>query len=65
MPAVSVKVISSPLMETLSLTVSRVVPGMSVTIERSKARSAFIRELFPTFGRPAITARAPLFMILA
>ena len=43
-----------------SLTVSRVVPGMSVTIARSCARSRLKRLLFPTFGRPTIASVKPL-----
>ena len=42
----------------LSIT-SRVVPGISVTMARSSRRSALRRLDFPTFGRPAMTTRAP------
>ena len=43
----------------VSPTLSRVVPGMSVTIASSAPASALSSELFPTFGWPARTTRIP------
>ena len=39
---------------------SRVVPGMAVTIARFSSSSALSSEDLPTFGRPIIATRAPL-----
>ena len=58
-PAVSVMRSSTPPSTAFSSIVSRVVPGSEVTIARSYPRSAFISELFPTFGRPMSEARRP------
>ena len=44
---------------TVSSTVSRVVPGMSVTITRSQPARAFKRLDFPTLGRPTMAAETP------
>ena len=38
---------------------SRVVPGVAVTIARFSASRAFSSDDFPTFGRPMIAARSP------
>ena len=44
---------------TVSSTVSRVVPGISVTITRSQPARAFKRRDFPTLGRPTMAAETP------
>ena len=46
----------SPRSSTVS-TASRVVPGISLTISRSRPRSALTRLDLPTFGRPRIATR--------
>ena len=58
-PAVSTSVTASPRCRRVSVTRSRVVPAVSVTIARSCPSSALKRLDFPTFGRPAITTVAP------
>ena len=55
-PAVSSSVIGTP-SSTISLSRrSRVVPGRSVTIARSRRLNRFSRELLPTLGRPTRAA---------
>ena len=59
MPAVSEsRRVTSPT-KTVSSTTSRVVPGSSVTIDRSHPESRFIKVDFPTLGLPAITVFRP------
>ena len=58
-PAVSTRTIGTPPMETLSSTVSLVVPGTSVTMTRPSPRRAFMRELLPALGLPAMTTLTP------
>ena len=59
MPAVSdIFKVTAPSL-TLSSITSRVVPAISVTIERSYPSSKFIRVDLPTFGLPAITVSMP------
>ena len=48
--------VRSPRSSTVS-TASRVVPGISLTISRSRPRSALTRLDLPTFGRPRIATR--------
>ena len=48
--------VRSPRSSTVS-TASRVVPGISLTIRRSRPSSALTRLDFPTFGRPRIATR--------
>ena len=62
-PAVSIQRTGIPLREASSSTVSRVVPGIGVTIARSSARRAFKRVDLPTFGRPTIAIVSPSRMI--
>ena len=59
MPAVSLRRTTLPSSTMRSLSTSRVVPGMSVTMARSALNSAFISEDLPTFGRPHSTTDAP------
>ena len=58
-PAVSISRSRVEPTMTDSSTVSRVVPGMSVTMARSKPASALSRLDFPTFGRPTMAAATP------
>ena len=58
-PAVSESSATTPPMLIRSVSTSRVVPGMSVTMARSWFSSAFISEDLPTLGRPASTMDAP------
>ena len=58
-PAVSTKFTLLPSISPISSTGSIVVPATSDTTERSCFKSAFKRELFPTFTRPII----PILMI--
>ena len=58
-PAVSVSSTRTPPICTASVSVSRVVPGISVTIARSPPSSAFSRLLLPAFGLPQSTTRKP------
>ena len=50
---------STPPQRTDSSTVSRVVPGMSVTMARSYPARAFSKEDFPALGRPTMAVRTP------
>ena len=59
MPAVSIRMSGTPPILMDSSMVSRVVPGMSVTMARSSCKSAFNRLDFPAFGRPTIAVRRP------
>ena len=59
MPAVSTKRTGMPLSEAVSETVSRVVPGISVTIARSCSSRRLKRLLLPTFGRPTMASVNP------
>ncbi len=61
-PAVSKSSRGMPSMSTCSRTMSRVVPGRSVTIEVSCCVSRFISEDLPTLGSPSSTARTPSFI---
>ena len=58
-PAVSVSTMRTPSMAMLSESVSRVVPGTSVTMARSPPTSALSSVLLPAFGLPASTTRSP------
>ena len=58
-PAVSTRRTGQPPMSNHSSIESRVVPGVAETIARLSPRRAFRSELFPAFGGPAITTRAP------
>ena len=58
-PAVSVRSILAPDSIISPVTVSRVVPGISVTIARSSPRRALRRLLFPTFGLPTNATLSP------
>ena len=64
MPAVSERLRGISPSITLSSIISRVVPGIFVTIERSVPESKFIKVDFPTLGLPAITVLTPSRMIL-
>ena len=58
-PAVSVSSTRTPPICMASVSVSRVVPGISVTIARSPPSSALSRLLLPAFGLPQSTTRNP------
>ena len=58
-PAVSITWTGTPSIWIVSPTLSRVVPGMAVTIASSAPASALSSELLPTFGWPASTTRMP------
>ena len=60
-PAVSTSRRRTPPQRTDSSTVSRVVPGMSVTMARSYPARAFRREDLPALGRPTMAVRTPFF----
>jgi len=64
MPAVSMNLKRTPSMMQLSSMVSRVVPGMSVTMALSSPTSAFSNVLFPLFGAPTMATGTPLFKAL-
>ena len=59
MPAVSTRRTRCRPSVTVCSTVSRVVPGMSVTITRSKPESALRRLDFPAFGLPRMVTLTP------
>ena len=59
MPAVSMSRSRKDPTWTDSSTISRVVPGMSVTMARSKPASRFRRLDFPTLGLPTMAAAMP------
>ena len=59
-PAVSINRIGSPSSEIVASKVSRVVPGVAVTIARSALASAFKRLDLPAFGAPISTTSAPV-----
>ena len=59
MPAVSFKCMRMPSSWMLPSTVSRVVPGMSVTMARSSINRALSREDLPALGLPQMTTRRP------
>ena len=61
MPAVSMSRSRTPPQSTDSSTVSRVVPGMSVTMARSYPARALSSEDLPALGRPTIAVRTPDF----
>ena len=63
-PAVSIKLIKIPFLSTLSSSVSRVVPAMSVTIALSFPKIAFKREDLPMLGIPIIATFMPFLTIL-
>ena len=58
-PAVSESLTGTPPIIIPSSMMSRVVPGMSVTIARLRPTMAFSNDDFPALGRPAITALTP------
>ena len=58
-PAVSITCSGTPSIWIVSPTLSRVVPGIGVTIASSAPASALSSELLPTFGWPASTTRMP------
>ena len=58
-PAVSTSLTGMPPMETVSVTKSRVVPGVAVTMARSRSTRRLKREDLPTFGRPTIASVSP------
>ncbi len=60
MPAVSTRRSRTEPTSTVSSTVSRVVPGSSVTMTRWNPARAFSKLDLPTLGLPKITARTPL-----
>ncbi len=64
MPAVSVSLTGIPESDTCSSIVSRVVPGISVTIARFSFTKKFKSEDLPTFGFPAIATEMPSRIIL-
>ena len=59
MPAVSMKRNSTPPMVIASSTVSRVVPGISLTIARSSWSRAFSKVLLPLLGAPTMATGTP------
>ena len=59
MPAVSVMRTGAPHISSVSSSVSRVVPGMEVTIARSVPMSALKRLDLPAFGAPNMATNAP------
>ena len=59
MPAVSVSRRGMPRREICSSIVSRVVPGMSVTMLRCSPRKRFISEDLPTLGLPTMATERP------
>ena len=63
-PAVSRRRSDAPFIFIYSSIVSRVVPGISVTIARSERESALRSEDLPTFGFPTITVCIPSRSIL-
>ena len=64
-PAVSTICTGTPSIWIVSLTRSRVVPGMEVTMASSAPASALSNELLPTLGWPASTTRRPSRKIIA
>ena len=62
-PAVSIKLSLMPLISTEPSTISRVVPGISVTIALSSSSSLFKILLLPTLGFPIITVSIPSLII--
>ncbi|GMU73122.1 MAG: hypothetical protein AMXMBFR42_25770 [Burkholderiales bacterium] len=58
-PAVSITVSGMPPSSIARSTVSRVVPGISVTIATSSRARAFMRLDLPTLGRPTSTSASP------
>ena len=62
-PAVSIILRETPLIVICSSRVSRVVPGISVTIARSLLLSVFKREDLPALGLPRIKVLIPSFKI--
>src|SRR2546426_4954491 len=58
-PAVSTSRNGNPSITAPASMASRVVPGTSVTIARSRPRSALKSDDFPALGRPAMTSSAP------
>ena len=57
--AVSMSSTGMPSRETRSVTRSRVVPGVAVTMARSRLTKRLKREDLPTFGRPTIAKEKP------
>ena len=58
-PAVSMRRSSTPPSRTVSSTVSRVVPGMGVTMARSYPSRALSREDLPALGAPTMAQGTP------
>src|SRR5579884_894948 len=58
-PAVSISSIGMPPMDTRSVTRSRVVPGMAVTMARSRSTSRLKSDDLPTLGRPTMANASP------
>lgn len=61
-PAVSMNRNVVPWMSIVSSTVSRVVPGISLTIALSVCSNVLSRRDLPTFGRPTMATGMPLTM---
>ncbi len=59
MPAVSTSLTGMPPIATVSLTRSRVVPGVAVTMARSRSTRRLNKLDLPTFGRPTIASVNP------
>ncbi len=59
MPAVSTSTRGMPFRFSVSSSVSRVVPGMGVTMARSARNRALSRLLLPTLGWPTMAVRMP------
>ncbi len=59
MPAVSTSLTGMPAMATVSLTKSRVVPGVAVTMARSRSTSRLNKLDLPTLGRPTMASVRP------
>ncbi len=58
-PAVSTRCTGMPPSETVSVTRSRVVPGIAVTMARSRSTNRLNSEDLPTLGRPTIASVSP------
>ncbi len=63
-PAVSISLKLIPWMLSTSSIVSRVVPGIWLTIARSSFKRVFSKVDLPAFGRPAITVLTPFLITL-
>ena len=58
-PAVSTSSRGMPSSEMRSVTVSRVVPGVAVTMARSRSTRRLKSELLPALGRPTMARVSP------